>query len=75
MEEDKQQKIKQYKKQYYETHFEKYKEYRKRYKEKPENQINMNMKFICPCGGSFIRRHKSEHYKTKKHQTYLNGNC
>ena len=31
-------------------------------------------KFICDCGGEYIRTNKARHFKSKKHQEYLNEN-
>jgi hypothetical protein len=29
-------------------------------------------KFVCECGGNYSRQAKARHFKTNKHQTYLN---
>lgn len=33
-----------------------------------------NEKFICPCGGVYIRQHKARHMKSKKHIAFENEN-
>ena len=40
-----------------------------------DNKEKLSKKFICNCGGSFTRRHRSAHFKTKKHQNYLLSKC
>ena len=34
----------------------------------------MNEKHKCICGGCFTTKHKSAHFKTKKHLKYIQGN-
>jgi len=59
-------------------------EYSKKYKEKnPEkskqyksewynrNKEKLSKKHICECGGKYTRDHKETHYKTIKHQNYI----
>ena len=33
-----------------------------------------NIKNECPCGGKYTNVHKSQHFRTKKHQRYINDN-
>ena len=34
-----------------------------------------NEKRSCPCGGSFLLKHKAEHYRCAKHRAYVNGDA
>jgi len=45
----------------------------KEYRIKNREKINIykNTKFECECGGSYSRKHRAEHFKTKKHSDYL----
>ena len=49
------------------------KEYNRKYREEHRDEINakQNVKFICPCGSSYFKRHQATHIKTKKHVEYL----
>jgi hypothetical protein len=67
-------------KEYREKNAEKIKEYRKinseiilaKHKEyRDENKSKLNEKFTCSCGGKYTRCGRSHHFKTKKHQKYL----
>lgn len=73
----------EYHKQYREKHREEKKEYFKEYYQKNKHKANEyyhnnkhklkgNEKIECECGGSFLRRGKSRHLKSKTHQNYLN---
>lgn len=42
----------------------------KKYRE--ENKEKTNEKFKCECGGQYTNVNKLKHFKTKKHQKYLN---
>ena len=44
------------------------KEYRENNKEKS------NVKYNCECGSQYTHRHKADHFKTKKHQSFINNN-
>ncbi len=35
------------------------------------NKDKINQKHDCECGGKFTYAHKAKHFKTKKHQRYL----
>ena len=72
------------KSQYYNDNIEKYKEIYKKYYEdnieKYKKYYNDNIdiikerkkeKIICECGSCVIKNHISRHYKSKKHQEYL----
>tara|TARA_B100001093_G_scaffold467289_1_gene486372 strand:+ start:480 stop:1025 length:546 start_codon:yes stop_codon:yes gene_type:complete len=74
-------------KKYYEKNKEKFKEhyeknkddileYAKNYKEQNRDKIrkDKNEKFNCECGGKYTKCHKVRHFKSKKHQNYLNNN-
>jgi hypothetical protein len=61
--------LKEYAKKYHQENKEYIKEYKKIWFE--NNKEELNKKFICMCGGKYIKRHKSTHIKTKKHQQYL----
>jgi len=45
---------------------EKVKEYRE------NNQIKLSAQTNCECGGHYQHKHKSAHFKTKKHQDWFN---
>jgi len=59
----------EYMKEYYEINKAKVLEYGKAYRETNKNVINQ--KCICDiCGGKYTTKHKSEHFKSKKHLIY-----
>jgi hypothetical protein len=58
-----------YSKEYYEANKEHYAELRNAYKEK--HSESLNKKVDCPCGGKYISRHKSTHFKSLIHRHYL----
>ena len=70
-------------KEYHEDHKEFYKQYRKKhYQDNKEYYIqknnqyyldNRNQKFDCECGGRFNHTNKAKHFKTKKHQKFINA--
>ena len=51
---------------YYAEHSEYFKEY------STKSHEEHSEKFNCECGGKYIHYHKSRHFKSKKHQNYLN---
>lgn len=72
--------IKEQKKQYYQDNIEAKKQYRQvnakaiKAKTKQYRQANaekIKQKHDCPCGGKYTTVNKSIHFKTKKHQKYL----
>ena len=56
--------------EYYEDTIEKHLQYQKEYREVNREQINQQ--FTCECGGKYVKRNKATHFKTKKHQDYIN---
>jgi len=58
-----------YKKRYLETHKDHKAEYDKMYRAK--NKDKYVKKIYCECGGSYLMKHKSTHFKTKRHMNYL----
>jgi len=56
-----------YNKEYREQNKEKMKEYRLEYAEK------LSQNFNCDCGGKYRFTDKGRHYKTKKHQNFINS--
>ena len=73
-----------YYKKYYKEHEDEFKSYRKEFYEKNKEALNkMNMdyyyankdklgkKIICACNGRYTYKNKSQHIKSKLHQTYL----
>jgi len=38
---------------------------------KKETMINREDKFVCECGGKYIRKNKHQHFRTKKHQDFI----
>jgi len=63
-------KIKEKQKEYVEANKEKINEYYKEYVE--ANKEKINEKFTCECGGNYTYKHKSQHFKTKKHLKFVN---
>jgi hypothetical protein len=62
------------KKYYSEEHFdnEKAEENSKKYNDTKRELDLYNQNFICLCGGRFKYKSKNYHFKSKKHQRYLN---
>lgn len=59
--------IEERKKQNYESSLKEHrKEYRKKWKKENEKE-----KIKCECGGKYTSSHKSRHYKTKLHQSFI----
>jgi hypothetical protein len=56
-------------KQYQVENREKCLEYSRNYRE--ANREKMYVQHQCPCGGTYVERHKDRHTESKKHQTYL----
>ena len=46
-------------------------EYKKLYRDNSKNKINE--KFNCCCGGRYTRANKAEHFRSKKHISYINN--
>ena len=47
---------------------------RERHKEwYQNNKEKLQQKFKCECGGKYTYTSKTDHFKTKKHQNYING--
>ena len=67
---------KEYWEEYYEAHRQQYNERSKEYWENNKEQLQKkkNEKHTCECGGKYSHSHKTDHYKTKKHQNYLAEN-
>ena len=75
--------IKKVNKIYYQTNKDKFKEYQKNNKKnkqeileyqknyREKNSEKQNEKINCECGGKYTFINKSTHFKTKKHQKYL----
>ena len=63
-----------YFKEYYTNNKEEHLKYLKEYyiDNKEHLTILSKEKFVCECGGEYIRANKARHFKTKKHQEYLN---
>ena len=60
--------IKEYKKEYRESNKDKLVNYQKEYRNIDKDKINEKHK--CECGGKYTHKHKSIHFKTKKHIQY-----
>lgn len=43
-------------------------------KNKAKIQARESQKFVCDCGGKYIKHHKSTHYKTNKHIEWSKNN-
>ena len=68
--------MKEYHKEYYENNTEKITQYKKEYRENNTEKIKewVKTKCNCECGGRYTNAHKSQHFKSIKHQKYLNEN-
>jgi hypothetical protein len=56
---------------YDKQHYEENKEHKKKYRE--NNKQKICEKFDCECGGRFTHGDKSKHFKTQKHQKYVDS--
>ena len=65
------QKNKEKKKQYTIDNKEKLKAYHKEYFSNPEVIEKRNQKIICICSGTYSKKNKAKHYKTRKHIQYI----
>ena len=52
------------------------KAYRKTYNQIPEvkakRKIDKNIHHQCECGGSYLNKDKAKHFRTNKHNKYMN---
>jgi len=70
-----------YRKDYYIKHQIKKNEYNKVYYKENKEKLNKIKRekrkkekpFICPCGGKYKSCRKGQHFRTKKHQNYINS--
>ena len=60
---------KEYKKEHYEKNKDRILEKCKEYYHKNKDRISE--KFTCECGGKYTRSHKSRHFKTKLHKSFI----
>jgi len=53
----------------------KVKVHNRKYREKHKEKISERRKkiFFCECGGKCVINHKQRHFRTKKHQNYINS--
>lgn len=60
---------------YYQDNKEKKDKQMKKYREKNRDRLRKQQgeKNICECGVHYTRSHKARHFRTKKHQKYLNA--
>ena len=61
--------IQQYQKEYYNDNKDKLDNFHKAYNE--TNKEKLKEKFICVCGGNYTHSQKSTHFKSIKHQKFL----
>jgi hypothetical protein len=63
-----------YNKIYYETNKDEIKNQQKEYYYKNKDKINKvsKEKYNCPCGGKHTRHNSKRHFKSKRHQEYIN---
>jgi hypothetical protein len=61
----------EYIKQYRQDNAEKIKEMDKRYRLK--NAEKLKEKYNCECGGKYTSKHRARHFKSPKHQKYINN--
>ena len=64
---DNKEEIKQKRKEYYENNKDKIKQYQESKRDYKQEKFN------CDCGGRYTRQSKTHHYKSKKHQSYMNN--
>jgi len=69
------QKIAEKNKQYYENNKEQISDKTKEYKKQwyDNNKEKINQKYTCECGSTLSLKNKLLHFKTKKHQTFINS--
>jgi|LakMenEpi03Aug12_release.lakeMendotaPanAssembly.Ray.scaffolds.fasta_scaffold402960_2 hypothetical protein len=80
--------IKEYKKQYRDNNVDKIKEINKEYRDNNVDKINekqkkyyinnadkLKEKHNCECGGKYITTHKTTHFKTNRHQNFIETNA
>ena len=69
-------KVKAYLKEYAETNKEKLQTYQCNYRQENRDKLNewKTTKVECECGGRYTLCHKAEHFRSKKHQEFLNNN-
>ena len=67
--------VKEYKKEYRENNKEYIKECDKKHAKKyrENNKEKIKEKFNCECGGTYRRRDKLKHFRTKKHIDFMNS--
>ena len=72
---DHQEALNEKKRVYYQENKEALNEKKKVYYQENKEEINekARRKFNCECGGRYTMRNKSAHFKTKKHQVYINN--
>ena len=63
--------ISEYKKEYYGNNIEEILKYQKEYY--VNNKAKLTEKFNCDCGGKYIFQNKARHFKSKKHQKFLDS--
>ena len=65
--------IKEKRNQYQQDNAEALKAYYKQYQQANAEHIKkrMKQKHICPCGGKYTKQHEARHFRSKKHQKYL----
>jgi hypothetical protein len=77
-------KKKEFDKEYYENNKDKIKDRNKEYRKANKDRIKdrdkewrelnkdkLNKKILCECGGSYLLKHKSTHFKTDKHKNLI----
>ena len=57
--------------QYYEINKENIQKYKKQYYK--DNKDKINQQYNCECGGKYVYNNKSRHFKSQKHQIYINS--
>ena len=73
--------IREHQIQYYQDNKEELLEYQKQYRQDNKDRLEQyeesrkeyrHQKFNCECGGRYIRGSKAKHFKTRKHQNFIN---
>ena len=68
-------KVKQYQKEYVENNQKQIQSYQENYREINKDKLKewKNTKVECECGGRYTLSHKAEHFKSQRHQNFLNN--
>jgi len=70
---DNKEQINEREKQYYQNNKERIAKRKKQYRQNNKDKIDKhkNQKYSCICGGKYTHRNKSQHFKTNKHNKFI----